>query len=49
MLVQKKDDYCEERKIEDKIETVENTLGLVDGAFSYLDLSYATKDEKKKA
>jgi len=47
VLVQKKEDSCEERSIDKKIETVENTLGLVEAAFSYLYLFYATEDEKK--
>jgi hypothetical protein len=47
VLAQKKEDSCEEQNIDEKMETVENTLGLVDAAFSYLNLLYPTEDEKK--
>jgi hypothetical protein len=47
VLVQKKEDSCKERNIDEKMETVENTLGLIDAAFSYLNLLYPTEVEKK--
>jgi len=47
VLVQKKEDSCEERNIDKKMKTVENTLGLIDAAFCYLNLLYPTEDEKK--
>jgi len=49
ILVSKKDNSCDEREIEEKLETVENTLGLVDAAFAYLNMLYPTEDEKQQA
>jgi len=40
---------CKERVIEEKMERVENTLGLVDAAFLYLNILYQSEDEKQKA
>jgi hypothetical protein len=49
ILVSKKDNSCDEREIEEKLGTVENTLGLVDAAFAYLNMLYPTEDEKQQA
>jgi hypothetical protein len=49
ILAAKKDDGCEERVIEEKMERVENTLGLVDAAFLYLNILYQSEDEEQKA
>jgi hypothetical protein len=49
ILLTKKDECCEQRNIEEKVEIVENTLGLIDAAFSYLNILHPTADEKQKA
>jgi hypothetical protein len=49
ILLIKKDECCEQRNIEEKVEIVENTLGLIDAAFSYLNILHPTADEKQKA
>jgi hypothetical protein len=49
ILVSKKESCCEETEIDKKMDTVENTLGLLDAAFSYLNLLHPTDEEKQKA
>jgi len=49
ILVSKRESCYEETEIEGKINTVENALGLLDAAFSYLNLLHPTDDEKQKA
>ncbi len=48
ILLQKRDDKCDNKMIEKKVEKFEQTLGLFDVAFSYLSIIYPTDDEKKK-
>jgi hypothetical protein len=47
-LLQKKDYKCDHEMIDKKVDNFEQTLGLLDAAFSYLSIISPTDDEKKK-
>jgi len=49
ILLAKKENACKETEVEEKLEKVENTLGLVDAAFYYLNVLHPTEDEKQEA
>jgi hypothetical protein len=47
ILLRKKDEKCDETTVTKKIVEFEQTLGLLDAAFSYLSIPGPTDDEKK--
>ena len=49
LLVLKRDSSCEVTIIEEKVRTLEVTLGLLDTAFAYLNIYHPTEEEKTKA
>jgi hypothetical protein len=49
ILLRKKDEKCDKTTVTKKIVEFEQTLGLLDAAFSYLSIPCPTDDEKKKA
>ncbi len=49
LLVLKHDPSCEVTVIEEKVQTLEWTLGLLDAAFAYLNINHPTEEEETKA
>jgi hypothetical protein len=49
ILVSKRDRSCEEIIIYNKVDNFENTLGLLDAAFAYLNILHPTDEEKEMA
>jgi hypothetical protein len=49
ILVSKRDRSCEEIIIYNKMDNFENTLGLLDAAFAYLNILHPTDEEKEMA
>jgi hypothetical protein len=47
--VSKREQSCEEMTIQKKMDKIENTLGLLDAAFAYLNILHPTDEEKEKA
>jgi hypothetical protein len=45
----KMDESCEESKINEKLDKPEMLSGLLDAAFTHLNMSYTNKDDKSKA
>ena len=45
----KKDENCEDSTIDEKLDELEMTSGLLDAAFAHLNISYPNEDEKYKA
>ncbi len=48
ILLRKKDDECLDATINKEVDRFEQTLGLLDAAFSYLSILQPTEDEKKR-
>ncbi len=49
VLVLKREQSCEEMMIHKKMDNIENTLGLLDAAFAYLNILHPTDEEQEKA
>jgi hypothetical protein len=49
IFISKRDKSCEEKTINEKIDKVEKTLGLLDAAFAYLNTMHPTEKEKLQA
>jgi hypothetical protein len=49
LMSTKKDDRCEDRLIDEKLEKMELISGLLDAAFAHLNISYPNGEEKAKA
>ncbi len=49
ILVRKKDETCDDATIHEKLDQLEQTLGLLDAAYSYLSILHPTDEEKRKA
>ncbi len=47
IFIAKKDEQCEDATIKKKMEEIEQALGLLDAAFTYLNIYYPNDIEKK--
>ncbi len=47
ILIAKKDERCEDATINNKMDDIEQVLGLLDAAFAYLNICYPNDLEKK--
>jgi hypothetical protein len=48
ILLAKKNETCDDNTINEKVQQLEHTLGLLDAAFYYLNIPHQTDEERKK-